>query len=129
MRETYNDQERYTRLTFEQLARKDNRSVSFVSGYSSSEFRRYATSPVAIRPSQGSLVYAALLFQGLYYVPQVRRSIARWRPQLQSGGETNTASGEGPPPAAPEQRDCVLIRAQTCSCGRWSRITPIWTSL
>ncbi|KAH9988118.1 hypothetical protein BJV74DRAFT_840135 [Russula compacta] len=63
MRETYNDQ--YTTLTLEQLARKDNR-------------------PVAIRPSQGSLVYAALIFQGLYYVPQVRRSIARWRPQPES---------------------------------------------
>lgn len=62
MRETYNDQERYTTLTFEQLARKDKR-------------------PVAIRPSQGSLVYATLLFQGLYYVPQVRKSIARWRPR------------------------------------------------
>jgi hypothetical protein len=30
MRETYNDQERYTTLTLEQLARKDKRSVSFV---------------------------------------------------------------------------------------------------
>lgn len=30
MRETYNDQERYTTLTLEQLARKDRRSVSFV---------------------------------------------------------------------------------------------------
>ncbi|KAI9513480.1 hypothetical protein F5148DRAFT_1302495 [Russula earlei] len=65
MRETYNDQERYKTLSFEQLTRKDNR-------------------PVAIRPSQGSLVYAALIFQGLYYVPQVRRSIARWRPQPES---------------------------------------------
>jgi hypothetical protein len=30
MRETYNDQERYSTLTLEQLARKDKRSVSFV---------------------------------------------------------------------------------------------------
>ncbi|KAI0299404.1 hypothetical protein B0F90DRAFT_1728429 [Multifurca ochricompacta] len=65
MRETYNDQERYTKLTLEQVARKDNR-------------------PVVIRPTQGSLVYAALIFQGLYYVPQVRESIARWRPYLES---------------------------------------------
>ena len=35
-----------------------------------------------MRPSHGSLVYAALIFQGLYYVPQVRRSIASWRPTL-----------------------------------------------
>lgn len=39
-----------------------------------------------MRPSHGSLVYAALLFQGLYYVPQVRRSIASWRPTLETPG-------------------------------------------
>ncbi|KAH9035003.1 hypothetical protein EDB85DRAFT_1945300 [Lactarius pseudohatsudake] len=65
MRDTYNDQDKFTPLTVEQLARKDNR-------------------PVVIRPSQGPLVYAALLFQGLYYVPQVRRSIASWRPTLET---------------------------------------------
>ncbi|KAI0252842.1 hypothetical protein BJV78DRAFT_271770 [Lactifluus subvellereus] len=61
MRETYNDQERYITLPLEQMIRRDNR-------------------PVAIRPTQGSLVYAALIFQGLYHVPQVRKSIASWRP-------------------------------------------------
>lgn len=39
-----------------------------------------------MRPSHSSLVYAALLFQGLYYVPQVRRSIASWRPTLETPG-------------------------------------------
>ncbi|KAI0273871.1 hypothetical protein BGY98DRAFT_1090738 [Russula aff. rugulosa BPL654] len=78
MRETYNDQERYTTLTLDQLARKDKR-------------------PVAIRPSQGSLVYAALLFQGLYYVPQVRKCVARWRPRPERPGAefvTPPTSGE-----------------------------------
>jgi hypothetical protein len=39
-----------------------------------------------MRFSHGSLVYAALLFQGLYYVPQVRRSIASWRPTPETPG-------------------------------------------
>lgn len=67
MRDTYNDQDKYTTLTVDQLARKDNR-------------------PVVMRFSHGSLVYAALLFQGLYYVPQVRRSIASWRPIPETPG-------------------------------------------
>ncbi|KAF8480009.1 hypothetical protein DFH94DRAFT_456712 [Russula ochroleuca] len=75
IRDTYNDQEGHTILTLEQLARKGNR-------------------PVAIRPSQGSLVYAALLFQGLYYVPQVRQNIAKWHPRSLASGEANSASGE-----------------------------------
>ncbi len=122
MRDTYNDQERYTTLTLEQLTRKDNRSVFFVSGYFSSEFWCYITSPVAIRPSHGSLVYAALLFQGLYYVPQVRKSISRWRPSPERPDAefvTQPTSGEGPLSSIPDQSDYVLIRAQICSCGRW----------
>ncbi|KAI9464009.1 hypothetical protein BJY52DRAFT_1401276 [Lactarius psammicola] len=67
MRDTYNDQDKFTPLTVGQLARKDNR-------------------PVVIRPTHGPLVYAALLFQGLYYVPQVRWSIASWRPTLETPG-------------------------------------------
>jgi hypothetical protein len=45
-------------------------------------------------------VYAALILQGLYHVPQVRMSIARWRPPMETPDAEFVApptSGEGPP--------------------------------
>ncbi|KAI0267397.1 hypothetical protein BC834DRAFT_968906 [Gloeopeniophorella convolvens] len=77
MSETYNDQEKYTSLSLDQMMRKDNR-------------------PVAIRPTVGSLVYAALVFQALFYVPQVRKSIASWRPTPE------TPEAEAAPPTSGE---------------------------
>ena len=131
MRETYNDQ--YTTLTLEQLARKDNRSVLFcLQIFLFLSLSVIQQSPVAIRPSQGSLVYAALIFQGLYYVPQVRRSIARWRPQPESPDAefvSPPTSGEGPLSAASDQFGYVLTPIQNCSFGHWWRIILIWTLL
>jgi hypothetical protein len=103
MRETYNDQERYITLPLEQMIRRDNRWVLFVAAFSPSETVYYPTSPVAIRFTQGSLVYAALVFQGLYYVPQVRKSIASWRPLPKTPDAefvSPPTSGEGPPDLA-----------------------------
>ena len=37
------------------------------------------TSPVALRPTQSSLVYAALILHALYFVPQVRIKVAEFR--------------------------------------------------
>ena len=34
---------------------------------------------MALRPTQSSLVYAALLLHALYFVPQVRHSVANFR--------------------------------------------------
>ncbi|KAI0061145.1 hypothetical protein BV25DRAFT_1827015 [Artomyces pyxidatus] len=36
--------------------------------------------PVALRPTSATSVYAALALQALYFVPQVRASVASWRP-------------------------------------------------
>ncbi|KAI0037037.1 hypothetical protein K488DRAFT_39805 [Vararia minispora EC-137] len=34
--------------------------------------------PMALRPTESSLVYAALIIQALYYIPQVRQKLASW---------------------------------------------------
>ncbi len=51
---------------------------------------RNPSSPVALRPTQSTLVYAALLLHALYFVPQVRQYVADFRPDLDNEGD-----GEG----------------------------------
>ncbi|KAG8215977.1 hypothetical protein J3R82DRAFT_7960 [Butyriboletus roseoflavus] len=38
--------------------------------------------PVVLRPSMHTMVYAASILQGLFYVPQVRERMACWRPPV-----------------------------------------------
>ncbi|KAF9224715.1 hypothetical protein BS17DRAFT_751550 [Gyrodon lividus] len=38
--------------------------------------------PVVLRPSMHTMVYAASILQGLFYVPQVRERMASWRPPV-----------------------------------------------
>ena len=53
--------------------------------------------PVALRPTLPTLTYAALVIQGLFAVPQVRESIAAWRPSipLEATAATALASESG----------------------------------
>ncbi|KAL6307660.1 hypothetical protein BKA93DRAFT_726897 [Sparassis latifolia] len=57
--------------------------------------------PIALRPSQGTLTHAGLILHGLFYVPQVRHYISKWRPPLSSAAESEAdVVGEqetGPP--------------------------------
>ena len=48
-------------------------------------------SPVALRPTQSSLVYAALLLHALYFIPQVRQRVAEFRL------DSDNTDGEGHP--------------------------------
>ncbi|EGN92156.1 hypothetical protein SERLA73DRAFT_117693 [Serpula lacrymans var. lacrymans S7.3] len=41
--------------------------------------------PVALRPTQNTMTYAALILQGLYFVPQIRERVAGWRPSAPPG--------------------------------------------
>ncbi|KAI6165217.1 hypothetical protein EDD17DRAFT_1556658 [Pisolithus thermaeus] len=41
--------------------------------------------PVVLRPSIHTMCYAAAILQGLFYVPQVRKRMASWRPTVMSG--------------------------------------------
>ncbi|KAF8452404.1 hypothetical protein L210DRAFT_2031624 [Boletus edulis BED1] len=43
--------------------------------------------PVVLRPSMHTMVYAASILQGLFYVPQVRRRMASWRPPMPTNEE------------------------------------------
>ncbi|TFY81122.1 hypothetical protein EWM64_g2892 [Hericium alpestre] len=53
--------------------------------------------PVSLRPTQGMLAFAGLLVQGLFFVPQVRESLAKWRPSPSgSSNEDLTAPTSGP---------------------------------
>ncbi|KZT08631.1 uncharacterized protein LAESUDRAFT_811244 [Laetiporus sulphureus 93-53] len=55
------EEEMFVELPLEERVRKDGR-------------------PIALRPTLPSLNYAALILQGLFFVPQVRQAVARWRP-------------------------------------------------
>jgi hypothetical protein len=57
--------------TVEDLLRRDNR-------------------PIALRPTKTTLAYAALIIQGLFFVPQVRMGIARFRPSVPLGADQDT---------------------------------------
>ncbi|KIJ59889.1 hypothetical protein HYDPIDRAFT_99805 [Hydnomerulius pinastri MD-312] len=41
--------------------------------------------PVVLRPLMHTMVYAATILQGLFYVPQVRERMASWRPPVPPG--------------------------------------------
>ncbi|KAG6372901.1 hypothetical protein JVT61DRAFT_7341 [Boletus reticuloceps] len=43
--------------------------------------------PVVLRPSMHTMVYAASILQGLFYVPQVRQRMASWRPPMPTNEE------------------------------------------
>lgn len=43
--------------------------------------------PVTLRPTRASHIYAALILQGLFFVPQVRRSISEYRPPSEESFE------------------------------------------
>jgi hypothetical protein len=56
--------------------------------------------PVTIRPRSPSLVYASLLIHGLFFVPQIRERVAKWRPreevspiEMQGAGGFGNAGG------------------------------------
>ncbi|KAH7925332.1 hypothetical protein BV22DRAFT_1104980 [Leucogyrophana mollusca] len=50
--------------------------------------------PVALRPTAQDMVHAALILQGLFFVPQVRERVASWRPSPPPG------VAEVPPPTS-----------------------------
>ncbi|KAN0094833.1 hypothetical protein V8E55_003120 [Tylopilus felleus] len=52
--------------------------------------------PVVLRPSLHTMVYAASILQGLFYVPQVRQRMASWRPPIPSNEEEAAAPMSGP---------------------------------
>ena len=75
---TYNQTaDSYDELPLEERVRKGNWSVYVV--LSCLTLPNNCRSPVALRPTQSSHVYAALLLHALYFVPQVRHSVANFR--------------------------------------------------
>lgn len=52
--------------------------------------------PVALRPSLPAYAYAGLLFQGLYFVPQIRKTLASWRPSAYQAGVDLRPPSDGP---------------------------------
>ncbi|THH16377.1 hypothetical protein EW146_g4264 [Bondarzewia mesenterica] len=88
---TYNGyEEEYEQVPLEQRVRPDSR-------------------PVALRPSQSAYAYAALLFQGLYYVPQVRKNLAHWRPSLLQFDDEDAS----PPMDGPEHTVWSIVEVFT----------------
>ncbi|KAF8553500.1 hypothetical protein OG21DRAFT_1597694 [Imleria badia] len=52
--------------------------------------------PVVLRPSMHTMVYAASILQGLFYVPQVRERMASWRPPIPTNEEEVAPPMSGP---------------------------------
>ncbi|KAL1939454.1 hypothetical protein VTO73DRAFT_10010 [Trametes versicolor] len=57
--------------------------------------------PVALRPTSSGVTYAALILHGLFFVPQVRNTIARWLPAREVGTDDSLVSEIGPPTSGP----------------------------
>ncbi|EPQ51958.1 hypothetical protein GLOTRDRAFT_48407 [Gloeophyllum trabeum ATCC 11539] len=58
--------------------------------------------PIALRPTQATLHYAGLVLQALYSVPQVRESIANWRPTPPASATADEFMIIEPPKSGPE---------------------------
>lgn len=58
--------------------------------------------PVALRPTQGSLAYAALILHGLFFIPQVKHALAPWRPYSDASQDAETSEKIGLPSSGPE---------------------------
>ncbi|KAG1743750.1 uncharacterized protein EDB91DRAFT_1247238 [Suillus paluster] len=52
--------------------------------------------PVTLRPTKHTMVYAALILQALFYVPQIRERVANWRPALPEGATEAEPPTDGP---------------------------------
>ncbi|KAH0831081.1 hypothetical protein J3R83DRAFT_13627 [Lanmaoa asiatica] len=52
--------------------------------------------PVVLRPSMHTMVYAASILQGLFYVPQVRERMACWRPPVPTDEDEAAPPMNGP---------------------------------
>ncbi|OJA16555.1 hypothetical protein AZE42_00636 [Rhizopogon vesiculosus] len=52
--------------------------------------------PLILRPTKSTMVYAALIIQALFYIPQVRERIANWRPDLPEGATEIEPPTNGP---------------------------------
>ena len=63
-------------------------------------------SPVVLRPSMHTMVYAASILQGLFYVPQVRERMASWRPPIPTTEEEAAAPMNGPGTCAGHAKSC-----------------------
>ncbi|KAH9949345.1 hypothetical protein B0H21DRAFT_820149 [Amylocystis lapponica] len=57
--------------------------------------------PVALRPTRPTLTHAGLILHGLFFVPQVRHSIAHWRPHLEVPVESTDLREVSPPASGP----------------------------
>ncbi|KAG2134094.1 hypothetical protein DEU56DRAFT_950266 [Suillus clintonianus] len=64
--------------------------------------------PVTLRPTKHTMVYAALILQALFYVPQIRERVANWRPALSEG-----ATEAEPPKNGPELLMWKLVETFT----------------
>jgi hypothetical protein len=78
---SYNDfaDEAYEETPIEDRVRQDNRYAISIHLLVLSTLTRVVR-PIALRPTQATLTHAALLIQGLFFVPQVRLGMARFRP-------------------------------------------------
>lgn len=88
--------ETYLHLPLESSIRKDDRYVLLflIEPHLHVNVKR----PVALRPSKATLVYAALVLQSLFFVPQIKEALASWRPSSSESDEeyiTPPTSGEG----------------------------------
>ncbi|OAX43748.1 hypothetical protein K503DRAFT_680461 [Rhizopogon vinicolor AM-OR11-026] len=52
--------------------------------------------PLILRPTKSTMVYAALIVQALFYIPQVRERVANWRPDLPEGATEVEPPTNGP---------------------------------
>ncbi|KAG0699074.1 hypothetical protein DFH29DRAFT_938334 [Suillus ampliporus] len=52
--------------------------------------------PVTLRPTKHTMVYAALILQALFYVPQIRARVANWRPAVPEGATEAEPPKDGP---------------------------------
>ena len=70
-------------------------------------------SPVSLRPTQPTYAYAGLVMHGLFFVPQVKKAVARYRPPVDE--KARDLGFMTPPKTGPGKllvqcrRDLVLI--------------------
>ena len=91
-------------------------------------FKDIICRPVTLRPSQHTMVYAALVLQALFYIPQIRARVANWRPALPEGTIEVEPPADGP--GACDRRCTVVVAdsAKNSLCGSLLRHSPTWIS-
>lgn len=117
---SYNEfaDEPYEETPIEERVRQGNRYVLYMKMVF---YFDAVARPIALRPTRATLTYAALLVQGLFFVPQVRLGIARFRPT----GELQ--SREGTSHVYLRLLNDLLTAQRTC-CGHWRSFIQTWTS-